>query len=43
MQIEQTLTARKSRVEDLLSELLRSQASSPILQNAMTYAVMNGG
>ena len=43
MQIEQILTARKSRVEDLLSELLRSQASSPVLQKAMTYAVLNGG
>lgn len=43
MEIQQILTARKSRVEDLLSELLRSQASSTVLQNAMTYAVMNGG
>ncbi len=43
MEIQQTLKARKSRVEDLLSELLRSQASSTVLQNAMTYAVMNGG
>ncbi len=43
MRIEKILTARKSRVEDLLSRLLRSQASSKLLQNAMTYAVMNGG
>lgn len=43
MQFEKNLIARKRRVEDLLSELLRSQASSPVLQKAMTYAVMNGG
>ncbi|MDG2089991.1 MAG: polyprenyl synthetase family protein [Gammaproteobacteria bacterium] len=43
MQIQQFLTARKSRVENLLSELLSSQSSSAILQDAMTYAVMNGG
>ncbi len=43
MEIQQILTVRKSRVEDLLSEFLRSQASSTVLQNAMTYAVMNGG
>ncbi len=43
MQFEKNLIARKRRVEDLLSELLRSQASSPVLQEAMTYAVMNGG
>jgi geranylgeranyl diphosphate synthase, type II len=43
MQFEKNLIARRRRVEDLLSELLRSQASSPVLQKAMTYAVMNGG
>lgn len=43
MQFEKNLITRKRRVEDLLSELLRSQASSPVLQEAMTYAVMNGG
>lgn len=43
MQIQNILTARKSRVEKLLSELLVSQNNSPILQEAMTYAVMNGG
>lgn len=43
MQIQEFLTKRKSRVEKLLSNLLGSQSSSPILQDAMTYAVMNGG
>ena len=43
MQFEKNLIALKKRVEDLLSELLRSQASSPVLQEAMIYAVMNGG
>ncbi|MBN4053415.1 polyprenyl synthetase family protein [Haliea sp. AH-315-K21] len=43
MQIQQFLTARKSRVEKLLAELLSAQNSSSILQDAMTYAVMNGG
>lgn len=43
MQIQQYLTERKSRVETLLAGFLRSQNSSPVLQTAMTYAVMNGG
>ena len=43
MQIQQFLTERKSRVESLLAAYLRSQNSSPVLQEAMTYAVMNGG
>jgi len=43
MQIQQILTAQKNRVENLLSELLSSQNSSPVLQDAMIYAVMNGG
>jgi len=43
MQFQQFLTERKSRVEKLLSELLDSQNCSRVLQDAMTYAVMNGG
>tara|TARA_R110000824_G_scaffold336_10_gene2322 strand:+ start:1365 stop:2252 length:888 start_codon:yes stop_codon:yes gene_type:complete len=43
MQIQQYLTERKSRVENLLAAYLSSQNSSPVLQAAMTYAVMNGG
>ena len=43
MHIQQFLTERKSRVENLLSGFLSTQNSSPLLQDAMTYAVMNGG
>lgn len=43
MQIQEFLTTRKSQVEKLLAELLNSQNSSPVLHDAMTYAVMNGG
>jgi len=43
MQIQEFLTTRKSQVEKLLAELLNSQNSAPILHDAMTYAVMNGG
>ena len=43
MQIQEYLATRKQQVEHLLAEFLNSQGAARLLQEAMTYAVMNGG